>query len=198
MSFYAENGSNEAGGFFTNFFTGGNSLLQDNDKEGPALKAWLNDEKFVNGGITGNRPVLILHLSDSSGINTSTTGIGHDITVTMDNDNTRFYVLNDFYEADQDSYQKGKVRFQLPEMTAGEHRLHIKAWDVLNNSGEAFLDFSVVNEGELAISRVLNYPNPFTTKTQFWFEHNRQGQELQVRIRIFTLSGRIIKTLKKQ
>jgi flagellar hook assembly protein FlgD len=44
---------------------------------------------------------------------------------------------------------------------------------------------------------VLNYPNPFTTRTQFWFEHNKPGQELQVRVQIFTLSGKVIKTLKK-
>jgi len=197
MSFYAENGTNEAGGFFTNFIIGGNSNIQDTDKEGPDIKAWLNDEKFVNGGITGNRPVLILRLSDSSGINTSTAGIGHDITVTIDNDQSRVFILNDFYEADQDNYRSGKLRFQLPELPDGEHRLHIKAWDALNNSAEAFLDFSIVNDEELVISRVLNYPNPFTTKTQFWFEHNKAGQELEVRVRIFTLSGRIIKTLKK-
>src|SRR6185436_4303471 len=71
----------------------------------------------------------------------------------------------------------------------------IKAWDVLNNSSEFILEFNVAQDQELVLSHVLNYPNPFTTKTQFWFEHNRPGQDLQVKVEIFTLTGKIIKTL---
>jgi len=43
----------------------------------------------------------------------------------------------------------------------------------------------------------LNYPNPFTTRTQFWFEHNKPGLDLQVRLQIFTVTGRVIKTFQK-
>jgi hypothetical protein len=70
---------------------------------------------------------------------------------------------------------KGFARFQLPELEPGIHSLKIKVWDVLNNSSEFILDFSVMNDDELVIDHVLNYPNPFTTKTQFWFEHNKPG-----------------------
>ena len=78
----------------------------------------------------------MLKLSDSSGINTSGTGIGHDIVATLDNDNRQYFILNDFYEADLNSYQQGAIHFQLPALTAGIHSLKIKAWDVLNNSSE--------------------------------------------------------------
>ena len=44
------------------------------------------------------------------------------------------------------------------------------------------LEFTVANDEELTLNHVLNYPNPFTTKTQFWFEHNNPGQDLQVKI----------------
>ena len=53
---------------------------------GPAIQAYLNDEKFVDGGITNQDPILILHLADSVGINIVGTGIGHDITAILDND----------------------------------------------------------------------------------------------------------------
>jgi flagellar hook assembly protein FlgD len=79
----------------------------------------------------------------------------------------------------------------------GPHSLKIKAWDVLNNSGEYIIDFTVAKDDELQISHVLNYPNPFTTSTSFWFEHNKPGQDLRVRIEIFTLTGRIINVLQK-
>src|SRR5439155_7544794 len=73
--------------------------------------------------------------------------------------------------------------------------LKIKAWDLLNNSSESQLDFEVVNNNELTITHVLNYSNPFTTHTSFWFEHNYPATDLQVRIEIFTVSGKLIKTL---
>ena len=55
----------------------------------------------------------------------------------------------------------------MPELEPGLHTLKIKAWDVLNNSKEVVLDFTVAKDEELELSHVLNYPNPFTTKTQF-------------------------------
>ena len=135
----------------------------------------------MNGSIVNQRPILILKLADSSGINTSGTGIGHDITAMLDNNSNQIFNLNNYYEADLDQYGQGFARFQLPELEPGIHTLKIKAWDVLNNSSEFILDFSVVNDDELVIDHVLNYPNPFTTKTQFWFEHNKPGQDLFVR-----------------
>lgn len=197
LSLYAENGSDDGNGLFTNMIVGGAGTGVDGDNEGPEIRPYLNDESFVNGGVSNENPVLLLKLSDSSGINTVGTGIGHDIIATLDNDNRQFFVLNDYYQGELDSYQAGEVRFQLPAMEPGPHSLRIKAWDVMNNSSEVVLDFNVARDEELAISHVLNYPNPFTTHTQFWFEHNKPGQELQVRVQIFTLSGKVIKTLKK-
>jgi len=197
LSLYAENGSNDANGYFTNFIIGGVGANADNDKEGPVIKAYLNDDKFVSGSIANENPVLIIKLSDSSGINTAGTGIGHDIVATLDNDNRQYFVLNDFYEADLNSYQQGTVHFQLPTLSSGIHSLKIKAWDVLDNSSEYVLDFNVSKDEELVLNHVLNYPNPFTTKTQFWFEHNKPNQNLQVKVQIFTLTGKVVKTIKQ-
>lgn len=197
MSLYVENGSVDGTGFFTDFLVGGTANGGTDDQVGPDIKAYLNDERFVNGGLTNENPVLLLKLSDSSGINTVGTGIGHDIVATLDNDNNHYFVLNDYYQSDQDSYQKGTVRFQLTGLEPGHHSLKIKAWDVLNNSNEVVLDFVVAKDEELEISHVLNYPNPFTTNTQFWFEHNKPAQNLLVRVQIFTVSGRIIKMIER-
>ena len=197
ISLYADNGVTDANEAFTGVVIGGVGTGTDNDDVGPEIRPYLNDEKFVNGGITNENPVLLVKLADSSGINTAGTGIGHDIIATLDNDNNRFFLLNDFYQSDLDSYQRGIVRFQLPELEPGHHSLRIKAWDVLNNSNEVVLEFTVVQDEELVIDHVLNYPNPFTTKTSFWFEHNKPGQNLQVRLQIFTVTGRIIKMIQQ-
>lgn len=197
ISFYADNGELDAGGYFEDFLVGGSAVSADNDTEGPEIGAWLNDEKFVNGSITNQAPLLILKLSDSSGINTTGTGIGHDISFTIDQETSKVFILNDFYEAELDSYQSGMVRFQLPELEPGFHTLRIKAWDVLNNSTEKILEFQVVTDNELTVNHVLNYPNPFSTKTTFWFEHNKPGEELNVQIQILSVSGKLIKALEK-
>ena len=196
ISYYADNGSKDGNGVLTNIIIGGsgNSIT---DPLGPSIKAYLNDEKFVNGSITNDRPVLLVKLADSSGINILGTGIGHDLVATLDNDQKNEYVLNEFYESDLNNYRQGTVRFQLPVLAPGMHTLTIKAWDVANNSGEATLDFRVINEPNFALDHVLNYPNPFTTNTTFWFEHNRPGEELLIRIQVYTITGKLVKNINK-
>ena len=197
ISYYADDGNKEASGLNNSIIIGGLGNEVRDDGEGPGIKAYLNDEKFVNGGLTSETPVLIIKLTDSSGINTVGTGIGHNLTAVIDGNTRETIILNDFYEADADSYQSGRVRFQLPRLEEGFHSIAIKAWDVFNNSGEYLLDCQVVKKEDLAIKHVLNYPNPFTTRTQFWFEHNRPGEELQVSIQVMTVSGKLVKTIVK-
>ncbi|TCJ13304.1 type IX secretion system sortase PorU [Flaviaesturariibacter flavus] len=197
MSFYAQDSTRDAGGVSNSVIIGGIVPGASDDKEGPQIRAFLNDERFVSGSVTDQNPVLLLRLADSSGINTGNAGIDHDIVVTVDGNNRNYYVLNDFYETEPDTYQRGRVRFQLPAFTPGKHTLTIKAWDVLNNSSTYTLDFTVAKDKELVLDHVLNYPNPFTTKTQFWFEHNKPGIDLNTRVEIFTVTGRLIKTLRR-
>jgi flagellar hook assembly protein FlgD len=197
ISLYAQDGSRDGNGYSKNIIIGGITASTVNDNIGPEIKAFLNDEKFVNGSITNSNPVLLLKLIDSSGINTGGSGVDHDIVATLDEDNRQYFVLNNFYESDLNNYQQGSVRFQLPELSPGHHSLKIKAWDAVNNSSEYILDFTVVNDNELRIDHVLNYPNPFTTRTSFWFEHNYPGTELSVKVEIFSVSGKLIKTISQ-
>ena len=186
----------DGNGVFTDVIVGG-SGNGTSYTGGPAIQAYLNDEKFVDGGITNANPILLLHLRDSLGINITGTGIGHDITAVLDNNTQNPLVLNSFYEADLNTYKKGTVRYPLPHMTEGEHVLLIKAWNVANNSGQTSLSFRVVASQRLALTHVLNYPNPFTTHTTFWFEHNRPGEDLSVLVQILTVSGKLVKSIRR-
>jgi spore coat protein U-like protein len=197
ISLYVQDGATDGAGFSTNVIVGGIAPGGSADNEGPEIKAFLNDDRFVNGSIANAAPVLLLNLSDSSGINTGSSGIDHDIVATLDNNNNQYFILNSFYETDLNSYQKGSVRFQLPSLAPGPHSLKIKAWDVVNNSSEYILNFTVINNEELRIDHVLNYPNPFSTRTAFWFEHNYPGIDLAARVDIFTVNGRRINTIQK-
>ncbi len=195
ISYYADNTSSDANGYDADFIIGGTADEFAQDNTGPDIQLFLNDDKFVFGGMTDENPVLIVKLSDESGINTVGNGIGHDLTAVLDNETEQTHVLNEFYEAALDNYQQGEVRYPLADIPEGHHHLKVKAWDVYNNSGESYTEFVVVNSAEFELDHVLNYPNPFTTRTSFFFEHNRPGQELKVQLRIYTVSGRVIKTI---
>jgi hypothetical protein len=197
ISLYADDGTKDANGVNTSFFVGGvgNTLLTDNT--GPDIKPYLNDDKFQNGGLTNENPVLLVKLADSAGISTSGNGIGHDITAVIDGVERNILVLNDFYTANQDSYQQGQVLFQLPTLTEGKHSIRIKAWDVANNSSEVTMDFTVVKQIKLEIGNVRNYPNPFVVSTTFAFEHNQPNTDLDVTINIYNVTGGLVKQIKK-
>ncbi len=197
LSFYAENGVEDAGGFERNVIVGGVSDSAADDDIGPVVDVFMNDNTFVFGGLTDENPLLYIEMRDENGINTVGNGIGHDIIARI-NDDQNGLELNEYYEADLDSYQSGKVNYPLYELPAGRHTVRVEAWDVYNNSGEGYTEFVVAESADLALEHVLNYPNPFTTNTEFWFEHNRPGDILDIKIEIFSVSGRLIKTILTQ
>jgi hypothetical protein len=151
----------------------------------------------VSGGITDETPILIAKLYDENGINTVGNGIGHDLMAIIDDETAKPIILNEYYTADLDSYQSGEVRYTIPTLESGTHKLTLKAWDVNNNSSTTSIDFIVQEKAEIALDHVLNFPNPFTTSTQFFFEHNQVCSELETQIQIFTVSGRLIKTINQ-
>lgn len=196
-SFYAFNDQDiSAGGFNKDFLIGGIDTTGLDDDEGPQIELFLNSEDFVNGGITNETPILIAKLFDDSGINTVGTGIGHDITAILDEETSNPIILNEFYESDLDTYKSGSLRFQLEELTSGNHTLTFKAWDVNNNSAERKLEFIVQEEENVVLKNVLNYPNPFTTSTQFMFEHNQACRYLETQVEIYTVTGRLVRTIQ--
>jgi flagellar hook assembly protein FlgD len=84
----------------------------------------------------------------------------------------------------------------MSALEVGPHTITLKAWDVLNNSSEAVTDFIVANSSELVIDHIFNYPNPFSTNTAFYFDHNQPFVNLDVLIQVFTVSGKHVKTIE--
>jgi flagellar hook assembly protein FlgD len=87
------------------------------------------------------------------------------------------------------------VKYKLSELSEGPHTLTLKAWDINGNSSTSVTDFVVSNSSTLALDRVLNYPNPFSTNTSFYFEHNKPCTGMTIQVQIFTVSGKLIRTL---
>lgn len=163
------------------------------DNTGPQAWLYMNDESFVNGGITNSSPFLLAVLEDENGINTAS-GIGHDIVAILDGDESNPYVLNDYYEADVDNFRRGRLRFPFRNLAPGLHTITFTAWDVYNNPVRAEIQFVVVGDNEMQLTRVLNYPNPFTDYTEFWFSHNKPYEPLEVQVQVMTITGKIVWT----
>ncbi len=200
ISYYAYSSADnsDAIGYFSNIIVGGTSNEVNNDTKGPEIKLHLNDENFVYGGITNQNPKILAYVNDEYGINTVGNGIGHDILATIDNNSNSSIILNDYYESDIDSYQSGKIEYNLYDIANGEHTLKLKVWDINNNSSEEEIEFTVLDSKDIEISHVLNYPNPFTSNTSFFFEHNKPNTNLDVLIQIYTVTGKVIKTINTQ
>lgn len=162
----------------------------------PDIRLFMDNEQFVFGGLTDTTTTLIARLRDDSGINTAGSGIGHDLTATLDNDLTKVTVLNTFYTSELNDFKSGQVKYLFKNLQPGPHVLHVKAWDTYNNSSEKSIEFIAASSSKLALKHVLNYPNPFSTATTFHFDHNRSGEELDIQVQIFTVSGKLVRTLQ--
>ncbi|HNP33383.1 MAG TPA: type IX secretion system sortase PorU [Flavobacterium sp.] len=180
-------------GYNTDIKIGGINTSAVADTTGPTVKLYMNDETFVNGGITNSSPFFLAILQDEHGINTAS-GIGHDIIGILDGDETKPYIMNDYYQTELDDYTKGRVYFPFRNLSVGLHTITFKAYDVYNNSITAEIQFVVVGDESVTLSHVLNYPNPFVNYTEFWFSHNRPFEPLEVQVQVMTITGKIVWT----
>jgi hypothetical protein len=195
ISFYSKKKDvleNQAG-YNTTIKIGGINENAPQDNINPKVKLYMNDETFISGGTTNSSPYLLAFLEDESGINTAS-GIGHDIVAILDGDVTNPIILNDYYQTELDDFTRGNLRFPLRNLSEGLHTVSFTAWDVYNNPVTSEIQFNVVNEDSLILTNVLNYPNPFSTYTQFWFSHNKPFEPLEAQIQIMTVTGKVVWT----
>jgi hypothetical protein len=165
-----------------------------NDNLGPSVKIFLNDSNFIDGGWAAARSNLILHLADSGGIQTSGNALGHDMILVIDNDYKNTIVLNNYFVSDLDSYQKGKLNYALPLLAEGAHTIMIKVWDLLGNSTTKSIDFVVPASDIINVKNLYNYPNPFSSHTQFSFELNKLGSPVEISLSIYDNMGNLLFT----
>lgn len=164
------------------------------DQTGPEISlGFAGIEDFAPSGVVGLNPVLKVTIFDSlSGVNI-TGEIGHKVTLALDGDTENKIDLTDLFNYDAGSFKRGVVLYQLTGISEGRHTAEIKAWDNFNNSSTASVEFAVLPQDQLTLSEVMNYPNPLRNETSFTFVASRDAE---VTVKIFTLSGRLIRTIE--
>lgn len=195
MTFYATDltRGSDALGASVGFLLGGTITDVVADLSPPVIRPFLNDTTEVQTYYVKPDADLILLLEDENGINISTSGIGQDITATLNDSVT--YSLNDFYTTQLDNFQKGIVSFPMRNLPIGSNKLDIKVWDTHNNTSNSSLEFIVTDENSASISEIKAYPNPFSNNMTFAVTHNSAGQSLELVVEIFNQKGEKVTSL---
>jgi len=160
------------------------------DTTAPAIGAWLENTSFRHGDQVSRTPMLIVRLTDESGINLSGE-VGHKITARIDE--AQAEDITQFFNYDVDSYTQGELSRTIGPLSDGPHSVTIEAWDSFNNLNNYSFDFVVGQSGEsgYAIQDVLNWPNPMSSETFFTYSLTQDGTA-DVSIKVFTLSGKLV------
>ena len=184
----AGNDGRNANGVYDNFTVGGTADGLAADSVGPEIRLYLNTPTFQYGASVNATPMLVAELSDSSGLNTSGNGLGHDIILVIDNNPNWTWVLNGYFEQTAGDYTSGRVMFTIPELPEGKHELMLRAWDVMNNSTTVYLGFKVVNDLKPKFSIDVT-ASPARESTSFVITHDRPGQNASVTIQVSSSDG---------
>mgnify|MGYP001169637189 FL=1 len=178
-------------GYNDKFYLSG-SDFSATDTIGPSVYCYLNTSSFVDGGDVNTTPYFVAELSDTSGINATGNGVGHDMELIIDGDMSKTYSLNDNFVYDFGTYTQGTTYYSIPELTPGRHSLLFRAWDTLNNSSVVKLNFNVVQGLSPNIVNVSTTKNPASSATTFIITHDFSGSNIDVILDVYDMSGRLL------
>lgn len=167
------------------------------DSDGPKITGFtLNTPEFKSGDVVGMQAVVYATMTDKSGINISSQGIGHQIALSLDGnihytDVYKYYspVINDIYS--------GQIVYPLEDLTPGNHVLTLTVWDNANNSTTSELKFKVTADPRPQIYDVKTDANPAVTAVTFTVMHDRMLEDSECEVSVYDLSGRRLWTGKR-
>lgn len=179
----------EGNGNESNFIVGGFNDDSNEDFEGPQIySAYLNSEEFKYGDTVNESPLFMAEVYDESGINISDAGIGHQMTITLD-DKTVYTDVSSYFQPALGEFGRGFIAYPLSGLSEGEHSLRLKVWDTENNSSETEIGFTVKAGLKPVIYDLYADRNPASTSTNFYLRHNRPDAVINVTISVYNLMG---------
>lgn len=188
LSVYIHNNETDAVGALSGIHLRGGDGTTDN--YGPTISFETESGKILESGDHINKgESLLIRLSDPLGINL-TNEIGHEIVLTDPLSNNS-EIITDYFLYDQNSIQTGTINYGQIQSN-GIHFV-IKAWDNANNPSEKEIKLETYSSTKLRIFNAYNFPNPFSSFTQFTFEITKPSN---IKIDVFSLSGRRIKSFE--
>jgi hypothetical protein len=186
---YDENNRMDAKGYYMDYMLAGSNDNMDYPETGPEIrKMFLNTESFKDGDNVNETPFFVAYVSDEIGINMSGNGLGHDITICIDNSPKITYPLNAYYSLSDG--QEGEIKFSIPELAPGKHTLVFKVWNILNVSSTDSLHFNVVKGLKPNLYDITATNTPARDNMNFRLRHDRPESVIDVEIFVYDLMGR--------
>lgn len=190
LSMYASDTlGREANGACDRFHIFGFDLTAPDDTQGPQITdIYLNTPAFTDGTMVNTSPVLFATVADESGINLSEAGIGHRMSLTVDN--KHYYEdVADYYTPDAADPTRGSLKYPVPGLEPGSHSLVLTAWDNANNSASAQLDFNVGIGLSPTLLQLSASASPAVDHTVFSLVTDRPMEMLECLWEVFDLNG---------
>lgn len=168
------------------------SIFIKRDLSLPSLNVKFDDVDIFDGDFVSANPQIKIELSNQSMLPVEDTSA---VEIFLDNVKVS-YSHNAKLSWNFSPANPKMMIFYNAKLEEGGHELKIIAKNIYNDELEKITlskTFSVSNRTELI--EVYNYPNPFAAETHFTFKLTQIPDEL--RIKIFTLAGRLIKEITK-
>ncbi len=189
MTAYSDDGLSEAAGLNHDCFVYGFDELAAEDNQAPVIEMLaLNHSSFKNGDDVNADPMVLALVRDDVGINLSTAGVGHQMSIMLD-DRTSYNDVPFYYTPSSDGTPSGEIAYPLEGLTEGNHTVRLRVFDTNGNSATKTIDFFVREGLAPTIFDIYSDANPATTEANFYIAHNRPEGMLTVTISVYNLLG---------
>ncbi|HSD64030.1 MAG TPA: type IX secretion system sortase PorU, partial [Ignavibacteriaceae bacterium] len=196
IEFYFYDSNSDGLGYTNNIYVGGTDTTVVNDGKGPDIEIYFDNASAVNSYLVNPTSTMIIKLSDDTGLNTTGTGVGHQLEGILNDNEKNPIDFTKYFTGDLNAGgRSGEVSYKFDDLNQGSYSLKVNAWDVFNNFSSETVYFTVVDGSNLEIRDVYNYPNPFSDNTTFTFQRNQENPA-DVRIKIYTVAGRLIREIE--
>lgn len=171
------------------------------DEVSPSMDVTFDGVYIVDGDVISPTPLIEIELRDNNNFIFKTDTLGVEMTLTeLCESGCEPQRINfsdpgvTFTPASENS--NFRVAYQPNEFADGRYLFQVNATDASGNQagiGPYEINFEVVNES--TVTHFYPYPNPFSTSTRFVF--TLTGSEIpdQIKIQIFTVSGKLVREI---
>jgi hypothetical protein len=157
------------------------------DSNRPSVKLTFDGRDIIDNDFVSTHPKIKIELNDPSLLPVTDTSA---ISIKLDNEPVYYATNSSVLTYRFNSTNPKMVVEYSPELSDGSHSLTISSMNSLSvKAPDVNKDFAVSSEPK--ILDLYNYPNPFSSDTYFTFKLTQIPDQLK--IRIFTVAGRLIK-----
>ena len=165
------------------------SVADQPDLEPPTVEIRVNDEVLTDGAVIREQPKFEILIADEGKISPTMIQFAFSSTSSL-----LFPLPEDHYELQFDVAQPTQARITFePDLPNDEYQLQVLATDISENRTESQI-YHFHLEEPVSITHLLNVPNPIRTNTVFTY--NLAQAPDQVTVKIYTVSGRLIRTIE--